>query len=134
MPKRELKPGEFICPKCEGKGELDGGVFIHKVCKKCGGSGIVDWVSNATESQKDENLFSFSHDDMVYSSNAVRSYIDQKYTVSDDVLDSLAKQLADNIDDEIINKVVRSSMQAEEQNLKQWLVSKGEDIDNGIIS
>ena len=44
----ELKPGEMICSKCHGEGEILHGkveVMDH-LCPKCKGKGIVDWVEN----------------------------------------------------------------------------------------
>jgi len=41
--KIELKEGEVICNKCNGKGTKDG-IWL---CDKCSGEGKVDWVNNA---------------------------------------------------------------------------------------
>ena len=133
MPKRELKPGEMICPECKGEGQLDAGVFIFSVCKKCDGTGIVDWVSVAM--QKPDKFLCEHDDGLLTSSYAVKSYIaNTSIDFSEEMKDSIAKIVREQIDKEILSEVVRLSMQAEEQNLKRWMVSKGENIDNGIIS
>lgn len=133
MPKRELKDGEMICPECKGEGQLDAGVFIFSVCKKCDGTGIVDWVSAAM--QKPDDVLYIHDDNTLASSYSIKSYIDNtKVDFSEEMKESIKKIVADQINQQILEEVVRLSMQAEEQNLKRWIVSKGGKIDNGIIS
>jgi len=45
----ELKPGEMVCSECSGQGEIVSPGHSHhwsKLCPKCKGKGIVDWVEN----------------------------------------------------------------------------------------
>ena len=45
----ELKPGEEICPQCEGTGE-EPGKFIEGfriTCHRCWGDGKLDWIEMA---------------------------------------------------------------------------------------
>ena len=39
-----LKPGEEICPQCEGAGLFNRTHYGHQVCYLCFGSGKVDWI------------------------------------------------------------------------------------------
>lgn len=57
-----LHEGEEFCEKCKGKGETvpktGKGMFNKKrplCCKRCGGSGKVDWVYKATGEDKKNN-------------------------------------------------------------------------------
>jgi len=50
----DLKEGESICRKCKGTGEINSkesviGYDFPDVCSKCGGRGIVDWVTQVVE-------------------------------------------------------------------------------------
>lgn len=84
--KRHLKAGEMICDKCKGVGHFDAGVYLYKICKKCDGTGIVDWVENVVGKLPDLH----EHDD---------------------IYDALAKNLADEIDKQIIESVLKESEQ-----------------------
>ena len=44
----KLKPGEMICSRCDGQGEILHGKIelADYICPKCKGKGIVDWVEN----------------------------------------------------------------------------------------
>ena len=43
----ELQEHELVCRGCEGSGIKDNDEIALVVCQKCGGSGKVDWISNA---------------------------------------------------------------------------------------
>jgi antitoxin component HigA of HigAB toxin-antitoxin module len=136
MPKRELKEGEEVCQKCKGKGVIINSdksmMFADYTCTRCGGSGISDWVSNAMQNDK------YHDDDMLSSSYAVKTYIDNYNVVANDLSNELESKVAEMIKKEvkkqILAEITRLSKESEEQNIKQWLISKGVDIDNGIIS
>ena len=138
MIKRELRDGEEACQKCKGKGVIINSdknmMFSDNTCTRCGGSGISDWVSNAMQNDKYLSI----HDDMIASSYAVESYIDNCDVVANELSNELESKIAEMIKKEvskqILAEITRLSKESEEQNIKQWLISKGVDIDNGIIS
>jgi len=139
MPKRELKSTEEICNKCKGSGVIINSnknkMNADSTCTRCGGSGITDWISNAMQNDK---YFTFSFDDALLATSAtVKAYIDtnaREVVFKDELQKMIVEMMAKAIDEEILNQVTRSMMQAEEQNLKKWIISEGGIIDNGIIS
>ena len=42
----KLDTGEFICPKCYGRGRKVIYKLFTDVCPKCNGLGKLDWISN----------------------------------------------------------------------------------------
>lgn len=131
MPKRELKLGEIICPKCEGEGSIDVDSCIIKVCDKCEGDGIVDWVSIAMQKPKNEFIYS-GHDDKVYTSQAIMAYIDNNsFKLSADMEEAVSKIVEKKIKEAIDDYMLRTINDAVEQKIKQYI--KGGSIDNGII-
>lgn len=83
---RELEPGEMICDKCNGEGHFDGGVYLYITCKKCNGEGIVDWVEN-----------------IVGKPSVVYTY--------EDAISSVAQSMAEEIDKQILESVLKESEQ-----------------------
>lgn len=132
MPKRELKLGEMICPKCEGKGSVDGGVYINKICDKCEGEGIIDWVSIAMVKPKNEYVYS-GHDDSIYSSQAVMAYVDNNtFKLGEGMEEAVLKVVEEKMKEKIDEYIIRSINDIVEQKIKQYL--EGGSIDNGIVS
>ena len=46
-PKFDLEENEFLCDECNGLGLLpinDPNIFNRKICEKCKGSGVLNWV------------------------------------------------------------------------------------------
>ena len=95
---KDLKPGELICDKCEGWGcippshELESNE-ISASCEKCQGAGKVDWIANIT-GVPPPNEF------------------DTSYFVT-----FAAKELADAIDKEILESVIKESYEDERASL-----------------
>jgi len=59
----DLKEGEVICSKCEGRGSLPSKFNPYElasICPKCGGEGKVDWITNAMGEKKREPLYGSS--------------------------------------------------------------------------
>jgi len=46
----ELREDEIICPICNGRGHTNKNIYV---CKKCDGSGKVDWVSNVVTHKRE---------------------------------------------------------------------------------
>lgn len=86
--------GEIICPECKGQTATEQGMYWLR-CPKCQGTGKLDWCQQAVgvAPKKDNNMFFTRWD-----STAVMSH----HHVFNDFFDKAAKQLADEIDKEIL--------------------------------
>ncbi|MCK5613597.1 hypothetical protein KAR91_67635 [Candidatus Pacearchaeota archaeon] len=102
----KLEEGEMVCNQCEGSGKS----WIYTtLCSKCQGHGKVDWVENivgrkpALIDTTGSNNVSFG-----YQAGSILS----KTTGSDNVItNALAQQLANKIDQEIMETLVAESEQ-----------------------
>jgi hypothetical protein len=74
-----MKIKEDICYVCKGTGKTDQSNFSY--CKKCKGRGRLDWIEKALGNNKD------------YPS------------IEEEITNEMAKQLAKDIDDKILNEL-----------------------------
>jgi len=102
MPKLKLKPGEYKCNLCNGKGKIPaeknpecliGIVGQLTTCPKCHGSKKLDWIENVIGKKKPV-MFSFGVD----SSASVSC----QHQLSSKVISEIAGELANKIDGEIL--------------------------------
>ncbi len=144
MKKRNLKEGELICDKCDGKsGSVNGkpsdsltnAAWVR--CSKCQGTGKVDWVENIVGKVQADDMFGGYSLGGTYS---VGSDALNPNGIHDDALDIWSKQIADEIDKEILesitNEVEQNDIQVKKQMKKAATVfaDMGGVFDNRIIS
>jgi len=104
--RNDLLPGEVICDKCDGKGWRQTDLWENQ-CEKCWGAGKVDWISHIMgapppEPRRLEGTWTMEmHKDI----KAVYSYDLEK-----EMIDSISKELAEKIDEEIIGNIVEFSV------------------------
>lgn len=100
----KLEEWEMVCDKCEGRGTS----WIYTTpCSKCQGKGKVDWIENIV-GKKPETI------DTSGSNNAFVGYQSGlcKTTGSDNIIiNALAQQLANEIDQEIMGSLTKKSEQ-----------------------
>jgi hypothetical protein len=116
-----LNEGEMICDKCEGTGKesnTSASTLYSRFCKKCLGSGKVDWVDNAMGGKKPtvgEFIFIGSRD-MMSSTLTVASGKDMKIgelTLDDYIRDVMAKRMAEEIDKILLEQLVNPNSKFE---------------------
>jgi len=101
--KIKLNPGEILCPKCNGDRECEVGsksedpdgneYIITAFCDVCHGTGKLDWIEQVVGKRSKNNMFTASFDEVFHGdfSITVKPY-----------MEALAKQMADNVDREIL--------------------------------
>ena len=107
----KLKDGEVVCHKCNGTGKLKewgmgGGFTVTPECHVCCGEGKLDWIERVIGK---ERYYSPIFGDP----------------------STMAKEIADEIDKEIIDSVIK---EAEKQTMEQMIKEEGKKIDNRIFS
>lgn len=136
----KLEEGELICDKCEGKGGHSNGDPADDLCdagwvrcQKCQGGGKVDWIENIVGKKPEMNFGSSSTS---ISSGGTFAVDPNNHGIHDDMIDAMSKQLADQIDKEILESLVNHSEQIDKQMKKAANVfaDMGGMFDNGIIS
>ena len=94
-----LKPGETFCPECKGSGKAEpwdsAGYTITPECPKCLGDGKFDWVQRIMG--KKPRMFGH---------------------LESEIYDKLSKQIADEIDKEILGNIMDAANREEEHNIK----------------
>lgn len=102
--------GEILCDECNGKGSVPSSPnknyrVYRELCWKCQGDGKVDWVSNATgkPEKKLKGIFSSS------SVSSMSSTSGPANNIYNDMIDSLAQNMAAEIDKEILDSLNKQS-------------------------
>lgn len=107
----KLEVGDVVCPKCKGTGKSKawsvGEFKVEPECPKCLGDGKFDWIDKIMGKVR-------------------KPY----YQAIDAWVDELSKELANEIDKEILEKFIGSFKVEEEQNIKE----KEDKHDNGVLS
>jgi hypothetical protein len=111
--------GEVICDKCEGYGYsppvIDDINTLQAVCVKCGGRGKVDWVNNVLGVNHRYDFATDTSGVFHFNSNH-----DDKFDIfpyQEDFINTLSKQLAEELDNTIIESLVSDSEQNSNQTL-----------------
>ena len=111
----KLLDGEVICSKCNGTGKDKNSCYSNNTCTKCLGEGKLDWVSNA----------------MIKKTSYVYNFSTSTYactpTITEELYDYMAEQLARKIDQEILEDLFKSN--EEQKNINNLNKKFGKPID-----
>ena len=123
----KLEEGEIICSECEGRGTKPSSInsaTMASICKKCQGDGKLDWIENIVG--KVPKLTGF------FGSSSTSGH-----GISQKDLDFMSKQLADKIDNEIL-ETMRIGLEQKDDKMKAaatvFRKIGGSFFDNRIIS
>lgn len=114
--------GEMICDKCNGEGRVrySDEVYISSsyLCSKCRGKGKVDWVENilGVKLPKLRGFFTYIDD------NSFKCPVEQF------IIDTMTKQIAEDLDNEILRSLKNHSEQNENEQIR------GKSYDNRVFS
>lgn len=118
--------GEVKCPKCDGTGSIDAGVYIAKTCDKCQGTGKLDWCQQAVgvapkpyfhfDSSAAMSLKDFAEHVWVESTPRGHSHFQQIYM---DSIDKASEKLSEKIDNEILGTLEQNLEQIHEEKIQE---------------
>jgi RecJ-like exonuclease len=110
--KIKVESHEFICPECKGKGKLEewsvGKFTVEPECGTCYGAGKLDWIEKIMGKKPDEY-----------------------HTTLQAWIDEAAKNVSNEIDNEIIESVLAEACR---DGSKYKIKEKEEQHDNGVLS
>lgn len=103
MPKKlKLKEGEVLCDKCYGKGFLGKGRALP-ICPKCFGAGKLDWIENVVGKRPAPRTLKAGWTIQDAKDFNTLSNVD----LHDEIFSDMSKQMAENIDKEILEKLLK---------------------------
>lgn len=123
MPNCNEELGEVVCPECNGMTAIEKGGYMLK-CPKCQGKGKLDWCQQAVGVAPEKNNMFFSQWD---SSSVSYANMVSDGTAWVRCLDKASKDLADSIDNKILENTMRSYQPELEHN-----ENKDEVMEDGV--
>lgn len=122
-----LNEGEMICDKCEGTGEdssqsASSVYSFTRFCKKCLGTGKVDWVENAMGKKPNKESNFITIDSSAMMSNTISSQLSlssgENMKIGNETLDEyiknvVAKKMAEEIDKILLEQLVNPNSKFE---------------------
>jgi DnaJ-class molecular chaperone len=104
--KESLESGEILCPKCNGTGAVDGNFHSPApVCDRCWGAGKLDWIDLIMGKPNPHRTLKGNWTIKTYKDIKAFHSID----LEDEMVSILAKELAEEIDKEIMEKLCGES-------------------------
>ena len=103
----ELLPGEIICDQCHGSGWITGKTEWQYTCRKCQGDGKVDWISHIMGAPRKPPRTLKGTWTMEVEQDLKAMY---DVNLSDEIADSIIKELGEQIDQEIMENIVKLSV------------------------
>ena len=88
-----LEEWEMLCNECGGCGDDPSSNTFTTICPKCQGAGKVDWLENILGKNPHIRLRATFLDD-------------SSYMINDKILAEIAKEMADQIDKEILESIL----------------------------
>lgn len=108
----ELGPGDVLCNECDGSGytiveneNKTNAVFeqLNIICPKCYGRGKLDWIENIVGRQKLPPL------EINFPDMTTKNYADFQKEYICEFVDEAAKNIAQDIDKELLKKLTKSA-------------------------